>query len=79
MHRSPALIRFAKANGIDTNKGVRFESQFTIGFFCFVFFYAVAKESEEHREKIERLHRRISSVDKNRNKTPLVSLILLSK
>ncbi|CAH3184496.1 unnamed protein product [Porites evermanni] len=34
-----------------------------------------AKESEEHREKIERLHRRISSVDKNRNKTPLVSLI----
>lgn len=47
--------------------------------FCFVLFYAVAKESEEHREKIERLHRRISSVDKNRNKTPLVSLILLSK
>ena len=47
--------------------------------FSFVFFYAVAKESEEHREKIERLHRRISSVDKNRNKTPLVSLILLSK
>ena len=48
--------------------------------FCFVLFsYAVAKESEEHREKIERLHRRISNVDKNRNKTPLVSLILLSK
>ena len=45
--------------------------------FCF-FFDAVAKESEEHREKIERLHRRISNVDKNRNKTPLVSLILLS-
>ena len=57
------------------------KSQFTIGFvlFCCFFFYAVAKESEEHREKIERLHRRISSVDKNRNKTPLVSLILLSK
>ena len=83
MHRSPALIRFAKikANGIDANKGIRFEKS-VYHWFCIVlllFFYAVAKESEEHREKIERLHRRISSVDKNRNKTPLVSLILLSK
>ena len=43
----------------------------------FFFFYGAAKESEEHREKIERLHRRISNVDKNRNKTPLVSSILL--
>ena len=76
MHRSPALIRFAKANGIDANKGIRFEKS-VYHWFCIVlllFFYAVAKESEEHREKIERLHRRISSVDKNRNKTPLVSL-----
>ena len=37
------------------------------------FFCGVAKESEEHRDKIERLHKRISNVDKNRNKTPLVS------
>ena len=43
------------------------------------FFYGVAKESEEHREKIERLHKRISNVDKNRNKTPSVSYSLLLK
>ena len=38
------------------------------------FHYAV-RDKEQHREKIERLHKRISNVEKPRNKTPSVSLL----
>ena len=36
-------------------------------------FYHAVRDSEEHQQKIERLHKRISNVEKPRNKTPSVS------
>ena len=41
--------------------------------FSNAFFYHAVRDSEEHQQKIERLHKRISNVEKPRNKTPSVS------